>query len=472
MAAAAVVAAVIMMSYGAGAVAEEPRKDTSLQLEPLGVNLRGRTFSSQKGAGQHWEDTSFADEPQMNYDYFVQPILETTHQLPPVVEQTFTSGEIDNDSHLGHASKRVTGINDKNLDVRKQGALQHGKAYSLYKQSSTELYQEEQTWPNKDPFSVFYDSMFPEMESVIPEEETYSKNIPVVPTKPASESTSSPTKSVSLHQAAADSSPSTPFTEVQSPTVEPVTLSSLTLLNTVSSTVPSPMNMSFDYSKFDKLITRMSLVLEKFGLSKSLTKRIFREEEEFLDSLMNVKSLREKINTISHLKLSAVTSKLNLSHLFSKFGFKDMASKLDISDVASKLGLSDMVFRMNLTDLVSKFDMDDIAYIVDLVEAASNLSLKDVASKMSIGHSNAARLLQMAVNQSRILAQIIDLESVHRAANMLGINETFMDGVFNRVETSARYVLVRRFHCVSVTIFSIIVLQVRSPDVSSHHKRI
>ena len=293
--------------------------------------------------------------------------------------------------------------------------------------------------------------MFPEMESVILEEEIYTKNIPTVSPTPVKQRTPSPTKPIFPVQASAQSSSVTSFMNLQLPTMAPEQLSS-SMLNTLSSPAPSLLNTSFDYKEFEKLIMRMSLVLEKFGLPKSFTKKVFKEEEKFLSSLIHVKSLRDKLNTISHHKLSSVTSKLNISHLLSKFGLKNalknITSKLDLKDVALKMGVPDMAFKLNLTDLISKLDIDNIAYIVDLVEAASNLSLKDVTSKMNIGHLNSTRLQQITVTLSHILAHITQLESVQHATKMLGINGTFMDGVLDSMKSSARYVSVRQIQCV------------------------
>ncbi|XP_063879891.1 uncharacterized protein LOC135110990 [Scylla paramamosain] len=437
---AVVAVAVIVMSCDA-VVGEESRKE----LEPLSVSLGDRAFSRQHGVGQNWEESSSAEEPQMNYDYFVQPTPKITHQLPPAGRRTFISGVSHSDSYLADTSRRVSGTTDKNLHTRKDEVLQHTKTHPSHSQASTELNQEEQVWPNEDPFSVFYDSMFPEMESVIPEEETHTKNIPRIPPKATQESTSIPTGPDSRTEASADSTPTVLLSETQLTTMAPASLSSSSMQSTRSSPMPSLLNTSFGSTKFEKLITRMSSVLEKFGLSKSFTKKVFKEEEKFLNSLIHMKPLNDKLNFISHHKLSAVTSKLSLSPLLSKFGiegiFEKITSKLNLTDVVSKLGLPDKAFKMNLTDLVSKFDIDEVAYIVDLVEAASNLNFKDLASKMNTGHVNGARLQQVQISLSHLLEYIMSLESVQHATKVLGINETTVNGVLDRVEASARQVV-------------------------------
>ncbi|XP_045109896.1 LOW QUALITY PROTEIN: uncharacterized protein LOC123503850 [Portunus trituberculatus] len=432
-------AAVIVMSCDA-VIAKKSHRE----LESLRVSLGDAVFSRQHGVGQNWEESSSAEEPQINYDYFVQPTPDTTRPLPIAGRRTFNPRISDIDSPLADTSIRDSDTTDKNLGARKEEILQYTKTNPSHTQASTELYQEDQVWPNEDPFSVFYDSMFPEMESVIPEEET-RKNIPIISPKATQKSTSTTNDPDSTIEASADTTPTTLLGETQLPTTAPVLLSSSSMQSTPSSHIPSLLNTSFDSTRFEKLITRMSLVLEKFGLSKSFTKKIFKEEEKFLNNLIHLKPLNDKLNFISHHKLSAVTSKLSLSPLLSKFGveeiFGKITSKLNLTDVVSKLGLPDKAFKMNLTDLVSKFDIDDVDYIVDLVEAASNLNLKDLASKMNIGHVNGARLQQVQVSLSHLLEYIMSLESVKHATKELGINETTVNGVLDRVEASARQVV-------------------------------
>ncbi|MPC21881.1 hypothetical protein E2C01_014884 [Portunus trituberculatus] len=348
-------------------------KKSHRELESLRVSLGDAVFSRQHGVGQNWEESSSAEEPQINYDYFVQPTPDTTRPLPIAGRRTFNPRISDIDSPLADTSIRDSDTTDKNLGARKEEILQYTKTNPSHTQASTELYQEDQVWPNEDPFSVFYDSMFPEMESVIPEEET-RKSIPIISPKATQKSTSTTNDPDSTIEASADTTPTTLLGETQLPTTAPVLLSSSSMQSTPSSHIPSLLNTSFDSTRFEKLITRMSLVLEKF-------------------------------------------------------------------DVVSKLGLPDKAFKMNLTDLVSKFDIDDVDYIVDLVEAASNLNLKDLASKMNIGHVNGARLQQVQVSLSHLLEYIMSLESVKHATKELGINETTVNGVLDRVEASARQVV-------------------------------
>lgn len=468
-----------------GARAEEQaRRDTNHRPEPTRTNLFAGARSGHQQSHEYPDPGFEEDDTKMNYDYFIQPIPKTRPSIPLTMRQRTAPSDFSLRGSIGGGSdttdkgfstrrtqstplerqnyenvnvrdstRRVSGANDDFIARRIQNAQNQER--QNYEASITSSNPKPAQWEDQDPFSVFYDSMFPEMESVIPEEETYSKNSAsnspsaLVKTTPAGDITT-----VSPVSASSVRSPAPVLSDARRPTSarpdsSTITTTAKTQPLSYSNSLASPEDPETESAtaamELDKLTTRMSAVLEKFGLSKAFTKKVFEEEIKFLESMMRVKPLREKLDAISHLHLNAVAPNIDLSYLFSKFGLKDVGSKIDLGLLASKLRLPDILAKLNLTNIVGKFDIEDVARIVDLVEAAPNVSLKHVAERVSenFGHSKAARILKKAVSQARRLSHIVDPESLHRAAETLGLSEDHLEEVFEKVEASARFLSVR-----------------------------
>lgn len=482
-------AVVATLASCSGARAEEQaRRDTNHRPGPTRTNLFAGARSGHQQSHEYPDPGFEEDDTEMNYDYFIQPIPKTRPAIPLTMRQRTAPSDSNLRGSVGGGSdttdkgfstrrtqstplerrnyenenvrestRRVSGAND-DFSVRRIQNAQNQESQT-YEAPITASNPKPAQWEDQDPFSVFYDSMFPEMESVIPEEETYSKNsasnspsAPVKTTPAGDITTVSPVSAVSAASSVRSPAPLLPDARRPSsarPDSSTITTTAKTQPPSYSNSIASPEDPEMESAtaamELDKLTTRMSAVLEKFGLSKAFTKRVFEEEVKFLESMMHVKPLREKLDAISHLHLNAVAPNIDLSYLLSKFGLKDVGSKIDLGLLASKLRLPDILAKLNLTNIVAKFDIEDVARIVDLVEAAPNVSLKHVAERVSenFGHSKAAKILKKAVSQARRLSHIVDPESLHRAAETLGLPEDRLEEVFQKVEASARFLSVR-----------------------------
>lgn len=370
----------MMVVWSVGNVtARESRKEANLLPVPVGVNLLDGATTENHGHVQQSQEQHGVEDGDIviDYDYFMHGSrqeddhdpyfgLDQVYQTPETSSSrspysAAPSGTDDvvfpdyNYQDDDHSYNNGQGKHDNIRDYRnKPNTPSHA---SLVHHQETED-------PMHDPFSVFYDSLFPEMDSVIPieETETIAENMPLglPPTTTASAGTTvvhhvghpSPTTTPRHTSPPADHTPTQPV---------------------VTTTHP------FSLADSLPLKAMMPAFLEKFGIPESLVNQLFQNESMLGRTLIQMtedETFREVMSIISELDLSS----LDLASL-------PLISKLDISslDLASLPFISELdLSNLDLASLPRLLNKTDSSLVTTILQGTNLTTVTDIINSLGL----------------------------------------------------------------------------------------
>ncbi|XP_071531964.1 uncharacterized protein [Panulirus ornatus] len=326
--------------------ARESRKEANLLPVPVGVNLLdGATteYHDRTQQDQHREEEEDDGPIVIDYDYFLHGSDQVDDHDPYFsLDRMYhhsPKADIPRDAYsLGPTSiDDIPVVPDYNYQSDhhgyNSGQSDHDKGYHKYKNPThaSPGPQQRPGDPMHDPFSVFYDSLFPEMDSVIPMEETEMVNENSRRGRPPSTTASRRTTAVHVSHHVPTTSP-----RRSSPPV------------THTPTQPTVSPHSFNLTNSSQLQMMMPAFLENFGLPESFVNQLFQNESVLGKALIQMaqdETFREAMSIIPELDLSSVDL-ASLPRLF---------DKLDSSLVTTILQGTDLT---RVTDLIHSLGLD------------------------------------------------------------------------------------------------------------------
>ncbi|XP_042212738.1 uncharacterized protein LOC121859841 isoform X2 [Homarus americanus] len=319
---------VVMVWLVGDVTARESRKEANLLDESYAHNLD----HMQQQQGQHDAGES---NIVMDYDYFMHGLrqvgalpysdLDRVHSRPE--SNTPRNPYLSQDNIA--AAPDMPHYDDYFSYNYKQDEEKHGSSYPSEGDSVSydSTGHQEQTFINHDPFSVFYDSMFPKMDSIIPVEETKTISENMSRRPPSTTVTPRPSLPPTVL---------TPTRPTQAPSV----------IHSRPQPSPSPADLagnSLNTTRLTHLKAMMPTLLEKFGLPKSLGDQLFRDDAALLNTLVHIiqdENVREAMSMVPQLDLTS---------------FPKMLSSLDPTRVVKLLRGTDL---SKVMDLVKSLGID------------------------------------------------------------------------------------------------------------------